>query len=668
VHRDVKPQNIRIGVHGNVKLLDFGLARTVDPPDADAPWRPSRTGVVGTPDYLAPERLDAAREPTPASDVYALGCVLYEGTTASRLMEGVPIADRFRMAGDPSAWSAFVRARLGAVGDPAVRDLLAEVLAHDVDARPTAGALRERCEGLVARVDPSARLARWCRARSWPDGVSVARSAPAPGGSPHLPADRLGTAPLTDEEEEHLAGCIECRANRRLRLAARRIGPYRLLGRVGRGGMGEVYAAVSDRGERRALKVLRVRRQGLDQRLAREARLQARIDSDHVLPLCDVLDHDGAPVLVLPFVEGPTLAVLLAAHPLPHDAAAALFADVVTGVAALHAAGVVHRDLKPANVLLDPSSGRVIPKVADLGLARALDDDGTALTGTGLVLGTPAYAAPEQLRSPRDADARADVWALGRIATELFGGSPPAGWSDLVGRMLLDDPDARPADAGAVQALLPPTGPLGPEWVGTCSALAPPLEPIRWDSSSAESALGPSRGSVAAEAPPEVVAHPVSPRRVGRTGIAVGGITALAAAIAITAPTLGVLPRARVDVPVVAPTPTPPPPAPGPVPRPDAPAPAPVVPVPRPAPTASTERPPPERLVPVWVKTRPWGHVQLGSNRWTTEDRAMALPVGTHHLALASHDGRYAAEVDLEVRADGANLCWNFAAAARCSP
>jgi eukaryotic-like serine/threonine-protein kinase len=178
VHRDIKPQNIRIGVHGNVKLLDFGIARS------SIAVRSAHTAeqtVLGTAPYLAPERYETALAPTPASDVFALGCVLFEGLTGVRLFAGMTFDHIVAAVLPPATWRVFVEDRLEACLRDPVRSLVGEMLAHDPADRPTAAAVARRCEALVVGRDGAVPLRRWCRDRCWPEHVvSASLSASSP--------------------------------------------------------------------------------------------------------------------------------------------------------------------------------------------------------------------------------------------------------------------------------------------------------------------------------------------------------------------------------------------------------------------------------------------------------------------------------------------------------
>ncbi|MEQ1504603.1 MAG: protein kinase, partial [Myxococcota bacterium] len=175
VHRDVKPHNIRLGVHGQVKLLDFGIARAAGL-DADgrtsntsSPSRPSL--LTGSWPYLAPERVrDEASDPGPEVDVYGLGCTLFEGLGGQRLLEGYKLLDLVRIIEQDGGLQSIVDARvaeLTARAPPPVLKLLARMLSSDPVDRPAPDEVAQRCEDL-AEAMPGANLKRWARDRRWP--------------------------------------------------------------------------------------------------------------------------------------------------------------------------------------------------------------------------------------------------------------------------------------------------------------------------------------------------------------------------------------------------------------------------------------------------------------------------------------------------------------------
>ena len=204
---------------------------------------------------------------------------------------------------------------------------------------------------------------------------------------------------------------------------------YREVARLGAGGMGVVYRVRSvEQGTELALKVLHQRDAALRARLIREGALQGRVEHPNVVATKGLIElADGATGLLMEFVDGPSLAALVAERNLTLPQIDALARQILAGVAAAHAHGLVHRDLKPANILLALRGGGLVPKISDFGIARRLAGEGATRTQAGAVLGTPRYMAPEQLRDPRQVDRRADVFALGTVLYELVTGVSPFG-------------------------------------------------------------------------------------------------------------------------------------------------------------------------------------------------------------------------------------------------
>ncbi|SDI32644.1 Serine/threonine protein kinase [Sinosporangium album] len=204
-----------------------------------------------------------------------------------------------------------------------------------------------------------------------------------------------------------------------------RVGPYTLLERLGRGGMGEVYLAQGKRGDRVALKMLR---DPLDDdpdarlRLRREVTALRRVESPYVACVLDA-DLDGdRPYLVMEHIKGDTLLDAVKKRgPIEGPELVALAHGIATALAIVHAAGVVHRDLKPANVLI----GAEGPVLIDFGIAQVVD--ATRLTMTGTFLGTPGYSAPElfadeSVAEPADVHAWAATVAFAATGRPTFGG------------------------------------------------------------------------------------------------------------------------------------------------------------------------------------------------------------------------------------------------------
>ncbi|MEL6348658.1 MAG: protein kinase, partial [Myxococcota bacterium] len=212
------------------------------------------------------------------------------------------------------------------------------------------------------------------------------------------------------------------------------ISGYILHYRLGAGGMAEVWAATHRvLGIPVAIKLLFRGTPAMQERLLREGRVQAAMDHPNILPVRDIVDHNGTPGLVLPFIAGPTLSALLSAYRPSIAEALALFHDIVEGIHHAHQRGLIHRDLKPSNVLLEPRHGRITPRVADFGLVKEVDDVG--LTHLGEMMGTLHYAAPEQLRDAASVDHRADLFSLGVILVELLTGQRPFAALSLAGAL-----------------------------------------------------------------------------------------------------------------------------------------------------------------------------------------------------------------------------------------
>lgn len=203
-------------------------------------------------------------------------------------------------------------------------------------------------------------------------------------------------------------------------------GRYEVTGRVARGGMATVYVAVDRRLDRRvAVKVMHpalAEDADFVVRFHREAKAAARITHPNVVSVTDQGSDAGLVFLVMEYVAGRTLRSLLHERGrLTPTQALEICEPVAAALAAAHAAGLVHRDVKPENVLL-ADDGRV--KVADFGLARAVAASSLTAT-TGLLMGTVAYLAPEQVAGGVSPDPRADVYAAGIVLFEMLTGSPP---------------------------------------------------------------------------------------------------------------------------------------------------------------------------------------------------------------------------------------------------
>jgi hypothetical protein len=258
-------------------------------------------------------------------------------------------------------------------------------------------------------------------------------------------------------------------------------GRYRLVERLGSGSMGEVWRAHDERLDRTvAVKQLladaglsdTAARQG-NERALREARITARLRHPHAVTVHDVVEHHGHPCLVMDYVPGRSLAGVLAEREtLPPAGVARIGAEIAAALAAAHEAGIVHRDVKPDNVLLSADAGA---RITDFGISRTLGDG--SMTGPGIVVGTPAYLAPE-VAAGASATFASDVYSLGSTLYAAVEGAPPFGFGEntilllqavaagevpdparagplapVLGWLLRRDPALRPTMAQAAEAL-----------------------------------------------------------------------------------------------------------------------------------------------------------------------------------------------------------------------
>lgn len=281
------------------------------------------------------------------------------------------------------------------------------------------------------------------------------------------------------------------------------IGRYRLLDRIGAGGMGEVWRAHDANLDREvAIKLLASGAVGdadTHARFRREALALSRLSHSGIATIFDFDAYDGTPYLVMELVTGGTLEARIAGGPMPFDEVRRIGAAVADALHNAHQHDIVHRDLKPGNVALTPAGQ---PKILDFGIARLLGDAGSKLTRTGTILGSLPYMSPEQLTGDADTPGT-DIYALGvllfemltgrrpfvkeraeALMFEIFGSAPPPVRSlradvpndleRLVMACLSKEPLARPESAAAVGAALQggATAPSGP-------TAAPAVEAIR---------------------------------------------------------------------------------------------------------------------------------------------------------------------------------------------
>lgn len=235
-------------------------------------------------------------------------------------------------------------------------------------------------------------------------------------------------------------------------MIAESIAHYRVIKKLGAGGMGEVYLALDTKLDRKvAIKVLQpdsLANETLKRRLLREAQAAAKLDHPNICAVYDVNEADSLTFIVMQYIEGETLAEKMERQPLELKAAMAIAEQATEGLAEAHAHGVIHRDLKPQNFMITPR-GQL--KILDFGLAKQMQSrdsvdveasTATLLSTPGRVIGTVPYMSPEQLRG-EPLDASSDIFSLGVMFYEMFAGKHPfrdKSAAVTMSRIMLGDP------------------------------------------------------------------------------------------------------------------------------------------------------------------------------------------------------------------------------------
>lgn len=200
---------------------------------------------------------------------------------------------------------------------------------------------------------------------------------------------------------------------------------YKIINELGRGGLAVVYRAIDNMLDRNvAIKILQPEissKEKLLKRFNREAKTLANLSHSNIVKVLDFGDYEGTPYLVMEFISGGTLSTRLG-KPINYAEAAAILAPVARALNYAHQQKVVHRDIKPANILLNDSGQAML---SDFGILKLIDlDESHGLTGTGKIIGTPAYMSPEQIRG-KEIDGRSDIYSLGVVFFEMITGRKP---------------------------------------------------------------------------------------------------------------------------------------------------------------------------------------------------------------------------------------------------
>ncbi|NOU27664.1 MAG: serine/threonine protein kinase, partial [Polyangiaceae bacterium] len=562
VHRDIKPGNLfltQCDGEVRVKVLDFGIARVFEESAAPGGVDLTRSGgMLGSPGYMAPEQVRGERELGPATDVWALGIVLYE------LLAGhLPHARAGRAIGAQLVATCSEPAPALVVAAPHVRAATAEVVhaALEMDPRrrtPTAIALLDALVALLpggeaalpvdlleddaaAMMDPGSRATLGEK-----HAPATALDAPSPGACA-LDAELLAweEGALAQDERArlrlHAETCEDCRSliaatvptsarGEALRTSEER---YRIGPLIGAGAMGSVHRAYDRQLHREvALKLLHPEWEGEQtarERLLREARAMARLRHPQVVQVFDAgVLPDGRVFIAMEHVAGPTLRAFLRVRPLPQPQCIALLAGAGQALASAHAQGIVHRDFKPDNVFVEEVAGAPRLTVGDFGLAKmharrsgVEEPAPESLTRGAEAVGTPLYMAPEVLRGG-EATAASDQFSFAVTLYECLLHERP-----FQGRTLRELAEAmeRGLPATHVAGLPPPVG----------RALQRALAPHPSQRYPTMEALLADLASGTATSPPSSRSLPVAARGGGARAWAAGGVAlaVLGAALAV---------------------------------------------------------------------------------------------------------------------------------------
>jgi serine/threonine protein kinase len=487
VHRDVAPPNILLSYFGEVKLTDFGLARSVLKQEHTAP------GVVfGRAAYLAPEQ--ARGEIADArSDIYALGVVIWELLTGHQYvqLQNLDAATAMSLVRHPkpqapSSKAAWITPELDAV-------IMKSLAVAREDRYQTAEEMRQALSDVIGRLSPRADAERCAdflrvlcaetareeqaeRERLLAESASLPLS---PEDSSDVHTDVFATRPQAEPaapalvaEEPEAETLIRRRpvdapgpATPRPEPAAVAEAPsgahfigriidgrYRIMRVIGEGGMGTVYAGEHvEIGKGVAVKILHPaysRQRDLVERFRREARAASRIGHPNIIDVTDFgTTEDGCAYFVMEHLDGIDLAdVLSHERRLEPTRACQITIQICRALEAAHAAGVIHRDLKPENIFLVARDGQAdFVKVLDFGIARNLSQDSRRLTNPGIAMGTPEYMAPEQALGGL-ADRRSDLYSVAALLYEMVTGTPPHGEAEDLSPLRKQEPPMSPRE------------------------------------------------------------------------------------------------------------------------------------------------------------------------------------------------------------------------------
>lgn len=367
VHRDLKPENVLINLNGQLKLVDFGIAKTAS--------RNTKTGIaMGTPHYMSPEQCLGKQDITAKTDVYAAGIMLYEillgklPFTIDGHADDPALAIALMHLNDTPDYSDFAELPQGS----SFQGLISRMLAKKPDQRPEIPEILEDLKQILNRL-------------------RMAQTGGAGGPAP----------------EVNIIGEI-----------------YQIEKELGCGGMGKVFKALDTSLNRTvAIKVLHestLSNNSLIERFIKEGQTLATVGHRNVMGIyASSRDkNSGRPFLVMEYIEGKPLSDLIQAINKDCRQAVPVMLQLAEGISACHERNIIHRDLKPGNIIITPEG---LVKILDFGIAKTQ----ASLTKTGMTVGTPEYMSPEQCVGSKNISGKSDIYSLGIIFWELIFGAVP---------------------------------------------------------------------------------------------------------------------------------------------------------------------------------------------------------------------------------------------------
>ena len=414
IHRDIKPENIKILAGGKVKIMDFGIAK----PAASTMTQPGAR--IGTPWYMSPEQIKG-KGIDKRADIFSFGVLFYELLTYQKPFDGDDTTVLYKIMHEEPEPLALKDSVVNDDLQAVIRQCLAKQAENRYDGFSEMIPELERLLALAQKEQKIKALLAEAKTltmkQSFTEAVSRCEEILALDAS-HAEAKTLRQDCL---EKEHASKTMKVFSGQ---MTGETISHYRVLERLGAGGMGVVYKAEDTRLKRLvALKFLPpelTRNEEAKRRFIREAQAASALDHPNICTVHGIEETgDGQLFICMAHYTGGTLRKKISEDKPDMAECLALAGQIVQGLIAAHANGIVHRDLKPANIILTKDG---VVKIVDFGLAKLVG--ATRLTKTGASMGTLAYMSPEQVKG-QEVDHRSDIWSFGVILYEMLTGKLP---------------------------------------------------------------------------------------------------------------------------------------------------------------------------------------------------------------------------------------------------